>query len=77
MRTFSIGLAVAVAAMLALTPQQSFAGGKKNSSSSMSQHTVKGEHFKEATITARKKSQSKGTSHSDITITKPVDKSSP
>ena len=41
----------------------------------MMKHTVKGEHFKEGKITVRKKSQ-KGTSHNDLTITKPVDKSS-
>jgi hypothetical protein len=68
-----IGLIIALAAMFAVASQPTLAKGKK---STLTQHTVKGEHFKEATITARKKSKSKPAVH-DITVTKHPDKASP
>ena len=74
MRKSSTGLVIALAAAFAVASQPACA--KNNKSSSLSQHTVKGEHIKEGTITVRKKSQTKPKLN-EITVTKPVDKASP
>jgi hypothetical protein len=64
--TFIIAIAVAIAA---LSP----ASAKGAKSSSIFQHTVKGEHIKEGKIEVRKTSKP---TNSDITVTKTIDKSS-
>jgi hypothetical protein len=74
MRKPGTGLAVALVAMLAVASQPALAKDRKGSTST--QHTAKGQHIKEGTITVRKKSQGKP-NLGDITVTKPMDKASP
>jgi type VI protein secretion system component Hcp len=62
-------------ALFAPLPQTASAKGAK-SSPSLYKSTAKGEHYKEVTITSRKKSTGK-VNHSDITIKKTTDKASP
>lgn len=61
-------------ALVAPLPQTASAKGAK--STSLYKSTAKGEHYKEVTITSRKKSTGK-VNHSDITIKKTTDKASP
>ena len=64
-----IANAVAIAALHPATAK----GAKSSSSSSLYNHTATGKHFDKAQITAKKASKS---THSDISVTKTIDKSS-
>jgi type VI protein secretion system component Hcp len=73
MKKFDLGLAIAIAAAVAVSSPALAKDPKSSASSSLYKHSTSGKHYSNVQITAKKTSKP---THSEITVTKTNDKSS-